>query len=225
MLRAENLVKRYNDLTVLKGVSLHIKEGEVVSIIGPSGAGKSTLLHLLGALDIADSGKVFIKGTDLSTLSNRKLAAFRNSMIGFVFQAHHLLPEFTAAENVAMPLWIGKKSHAEGLKRSAELLDRVGLSRRASHKPSELSGGEQQRVAIARALANNPAILFADEPTGNLDSANATAVHQLFLQLRQDLGQTIVFITHNEHLASLTDRTLLLRDGQIVEEQDHKTNL
>jgi lipoprotein-releasing system ATP-binding protein len=222
MLQARNLTKRYGTLTVLKDVSLHIKEGEVVSITGPSGAGKSTLLHLLGALDRPDEGSVLIRDTDVMKLSARKVAAFRNKNLGFVFQAHHLLPEFTAAENVAMPLWIGGMGKAEGIRQGEELLGRVGLSARKGHKPSQLSGGEQQRVAIARALALRPAVLFADEPTGNLDTANAESIHTLFLDLRRQTGQTIVFITHNEALATLTDRTLMMLDGRIVEERRNK---
>ena len=177
---------------------------------------------MLGALDRPDSGSVRIRDTDVLKLSSRKVAAFRNKNLGFVFQAHHLLPEFTAAEKVAMPLWIGGTGKAEGIRRGEEILDLVGLAARRGHKPSQLSGGEQQRVAIARALALSPAVLFADEPTGNLDTANAESIHSLFLDLRRKTGQTIVFITHNEALAALTDRTLLMRDGRIVEERNNK---
>jgi lipoprotein-releasing system ATP-binding protein len=193
----------------------------MVAIIGPSGAGKSTLLHLLGALDKPDKGNVRIRDTDIFSIGARKQARFRNTQLGFVFQQHHLLPEFSAIENVAMPLWIKGKGRKTSLNEAAAILERVGLSARSSHKPSELSGGEAQRVAIARALVNKPAILMADEPTGNLDTANAEAIHNLFLSLRRDLGQTIILITHNEALAARTDRTLVMRDGAIVEERRH----
>ncbi len=197
-------------------VSLRIEKGEIVSITGPSGAGKSSLLHLLGGLDKPDSGTVLLKDTELFKLSSKKQARFRAGNIGFVFQAHHLLPEFSAAENVAMPLWISGISRKEGLRKASEIIDLVGLSHRLSHKPSELSGGEQQRVAIARALVAKPAVVFADEPTGNLDSTNAEAVHELFLTLRKELGQTFVIVTHNEELARRADRIIPMRDGKIV---------
>lgn len=220
MVTVEKLLKRYGALTVVNNVSLEIAKGELVAITGPSGAGKSTLLHLMGALDSPDSGKVRINGTDVYTLSPKKQARFRNEHLGFVFQFHHLLPEFTAAENIAMPLWIAGQTKAEGLKRAAELLERVGLGARAEHKPSALSGGEQQRVAIARALAHNPDVIMADEPTGNLDSANAEAIHQLFIDLRSQLGQTFILVTHNDSLAAQADRHIHMRDGRIVSESD-----
>ncbi len=216
MLAAENLLKKYADLRVLDGVSLTVKKGEIVSIMGPSGAGKSTLLHILGTLDRPDSGTVTIDGTDVFRLPGAKQAAFRNRNLGFVFQFHHLLPEFSAIENVAVPLWIAGKPRKTGLETAAAMLEQVGLSHRKDHKPGELSGGEQQRVAIARALVNRPAIVFADEPTGNLDSNNANAIHELFLELRNALNQTFVMVTHNDSLAAMTDRTLTMRDGRIV---------
>ncbi len=200
---------------------MEVAEGEMVAIIGPSGAGKSTLLHLLGALDKPDKGIVRIRDTDVFSLGARKQARFRNEQLGFVFQQHHLLPEFSAIENVAMPLWIGGKSRKAAMAEAAKALEVVGLSARKEHKPSELSGGEAQRVAIARALINKPAILMADEPTGNLDTVNAEAIHNLFLSLRHGMGQTIILITHNEALAARTDRTLVMRDGAIVEERQH----
>lgn len=217
MLEVKNLIKRYGSLAVVNDVSLSIEKGELVSITGASGAGKSTLLHLMGALDIPDAGSVLIEGTDLFSLSAKKQAKFRNEKIGFVFQFHHLLPEFSAVENVAMPLWIAGKDKNEGLKTAAEMLEIVGLSARANNKPGALSGGEQQRVAIARALINRPTIVMADEPTGNLDSANADAIHQLFVRLRKDLSQTFVLVTHNKDLAALTDRNLEMRDGRIIQ--------
>lgn len=219
MLSAKNLFKKYSNITVVNGVSLDVDKGEVVSIIGPSGAGKSTLLHLLGALDKPDSGSVAVNDTDIFGLSSRKQALFRNRNMGFVFQFHHLLPEFDAVENVAIPLWIAGKGRKEALEQAGNMLDTVGLGKRLHNKPSELSGGEQQRVAIARALVNNPSIIMADEPTGNLDSANAHAIHTLFLDLRRQYGHTIVLITHNEALAQTTDRTLTMRDGVIVDEK------
>ena len=222
MLVAVNLFKKYSSLEVVKGVSLEVSKGEIVSVTGPSGAGKSTLLHLLGALDKPDGGKVMIDGTDLFGLNGKKQAKFRNKHLGFVFQFHHLLPEFTAIENVAVPLWIGGAGRKEALTRAANMLQRVGLASRLENKPSELSGGEQQRVAIARALINQPSIIMADEPTGNLDSANALAIHELFLKLRDELDQTFIMITHNEELAAMTDRTLVMKDGRIVEEHANK---
>ena len=222
MLAAENLLKKYSNLTVVDGVSLSIAKGELVSVTGPSGAGKSTLLHLLGGLDKPDSGTVRIQDTNLFSLSEKKQAAFRNRQMGFVFQFHHLLPEFSAVENVAVPLWINGAGRKEALSKAGDMLNVVGLGNRLDNKPSELSGGEQQRVAIARALVNQPAVIMADEPTGNLDSNNALAVHKLFLDLRNKLGQTFVMITHNEELASMTDRTLMMKDGKIVEERYNK---
>lgn len=216
MIEVRHLVKKYGALTVVNDVSLSIQQGELVSITGASGAGKSTLLHLMGALDMPDAGSVLINGVDVFSLNAQKQAQFRNKHIGFVFQFHHLLPEFTAIENVAMPLWIAGKSTQEGLQEAKEMLHIVGLAARVTNKPSELSGGEQQRVAIARALINKPLIVMADEPTGNLDSANAAAIHQLFVQLRHQLGQTFILVTHNKELASLTDRNLEMLDGRIV---------
>lgn len=215
MLVAENLVKKYGTLTVVNGVSLSIGKGEIVSVVGQSGAGKSTLLHLLGALDKPDSGSVLIDGTDIFKLPTKKQAAFRNKHIGFVFQFHHLLPEFSAIENVSVPLWIAGQGRKQAMDNAAAMLDIVGLGNKLDNKPSELSGGEQQRVAIARALVNKPSIIMADEPTGNLDSANAQSIHQLFIDLRNKLGQTFVMITHNEELAGMTDRTLTMKDGKI----------
>lgn len=219
MLVAETLYKKYSNITVVNGVSLNIKKGEVVSVIGASGAGKSTLLHLLGGLDKPDKGHVRINDTDMFSLSEKKQAAFRNRHIGFVFQFHHLLPEFSALENVAVPLWIKGVSKNKALKEAEHLLNEVGLGNRLDNKPAEMSGGEQQRVAIARALINKPSVIMADEPTGNLDSNNAAAIHNLFLDLRDKFGQTFVMITHNEELANMTDRTLVMKDGQIIEER------
>ncbi|PZF73106.1 ABC transporter ATP-binding protein [Taibaiella soli] len=221
MLTAKSLFKNYGSLSVVKDVSLHVNEGEIISIVGASGAGKSTLLHLLGALDKPDRGSVLINNTDIFKLSSKKQAQFRNKNLGFVFQFHHLLPEFTAVENVSMPLWINKEGKKEAMMKAEKMLEVVGLSGRLNNKPSELSGGEQQRVAIARALINKPSLIMADEPTGNLDSANAQAIHQLFLDLREQMGQTFVMITHNEELAGMTDRTLTMKDGRIVSEQIH----
>ena len=219
ILHAKDLVKKYPSLTVVNNVSLSVEQGEIISITGPSGAGKSTLLHLIGALDKPDSGSVLIDGTDILQLPSKKQSRFRNTHLGFVFQFHHLLPEFSAVENVAVPLWIKGTGKKEALKQAAEMLAIVGLGSRLDNKPSELSGGEQQRVAIARALVNRPSIVMADEPTGNLDTANAQSVHNLFLDLRKQLGQTFIMVTHNEALATLTDRTLIMHDGRIVEER------
>lgn len=216
MIEVNHLVKKYADLTVVNDVSLTIAKGELVSITGASGAGKSSLLHLMGALDIPDSGTVQIDGVNLFALSSKKQAKFRNEKIGFVFQFHHLLPEFTAIENVAMPLWIAGKGKKEGLNEAKKMLDIVGLSLRENNKPNEMSGGEQQRVAIARALINKPSVVMADEPTGNLDSANADAIHRLFVQLRKDLAQTFILVTHNRELAALADRNLEMLDGRII---------
>ena len=218
MLTAENLSKKYGQLTVLRQVSLTIGEGEFVAIAGPSGAGKSTLLHLLGALDVPDTGSVQLMQQHIFGLSRRKQAAFRNKHMGFVFQFHHLLPEFTALENVCMPLWIAGKGKKEARTKAREVLEKVGLSHRLEHKPGELSGGEQQRVAIARAIVHRPAIVFADEPTGNLDTANAASVHELFFQLREEYKQTFVIVTHNTQLAAMADRTLMMKDGVIEQE-------
>jgi lipoprotein-releasing system ATP-binding protein len=219
MLSARNLVKKYGAFTVVNNVSLDVAKGEIVSIVGASGAGKSTLLHLIGALDKPDSGSVLIDGTDILLLPGKKQAKFRNSHIGFVFQFHHLLPEFSAIENVCVPLWIKGTGKKEAKLQAAEMLEAVGLSHRLENKPSELSGGEQQRVAIARALVTRPSVVMADEPTGNLDTANAHALHNLFLQLRKQFDQTFVMITHNESLAEMTDRILTMQDGRIVDEK------
>lgn len=216
MIRAENIQKRYGELEVLKGVSLEISEGEIVSIVGASGAGKSTLLHIIGTLDKADSGSVTIKGVEADKLKDKKLSDFRNTAIGFVFQFHHLLPEFTALENVCIPAFIAGKSEAEAQTKAKELLGFLGLADRADHKPSQLSGGEQQRVAVARALVNQPAVVLADEPSGNLDSQSAKELHQLFFDLRDKFNQTFVIVTHNEDLANMADRKLEMKDGQIV---------
>ncbi|HRG01215.1 MAG: ABC transporter ATP-binding protein [Bacteroidia bacterium] len=215
MIIGKQIRKQYGSLEVLKGVDLHIKESEVVSIVGSSGAGKTTLLTILGTLDRPSSGEILFSGTNITSLNEKKLAAFRNQHIGFVFQFHHLLPEFTAIENVCIPAFINKTSKKTAEQRALELLDLLGLKERASHKPSELSGGEQQRVAVARALINNPKVIFADEPSGNLDSENAENLHQLFFKLRDELKQTIVVVTHNEILANMADRKLVMKDGQI----------
>jgi len=219
MLSARQLSKKYGQLTVLNHVTLDIHKGEFVAIAGPSGAGKSTLLHLLGALDFPDKGQVKLMDQELFRLSRKKQAAFRNKHMGFVFQFHHLLPEFTALENVCMPLWIGKQPKDEAIAAAKAILKTVGLGHRMEHKPSELSGGEQQRVAIARAIVHRPSVIFADEPTGNLDTANAQAVHELFFQLRDLYQQTFVIVTHNEQLAAMADRTLMMKDGKIVAER------
>lgn len=201
----------------MKGVDVNVSKGEVVSIVGPSGSGKSTLLHILGTLDKADQGSVSMNNTNLSSLSGNKLADFRNKHIGFVFQFHHLLPEFTALENICIPGWLAGKKKKEVEERAKELLNLLGLSHRMQNKPGEMSGGEQQRVAVARALINKPDIVFADEPTGNLDSANARELHQLFFDLREKFSQTFLIVTHNEELARLSDRILYMKDGKIVE--------
>lgn len=216
MIQLRNIRKRFGQLEVLKGIDLDIEAGEVVSIVGPSGAGKTTLLQIMGTLDKADEGSVVINGTDVTSLSQKALARFRGQQIGFVFQFHQLLPEFTAIENVMMPALIAGRSHHEAHKRAEELLGFMGLSERADHKPAELSGGEKQRVAVARALVNKPAVVLADEPSGSLDSANKAELHRLFFELRDKLGQTFVIVTHDEGLAEQTDRTIHLRDGQVV---------
>ena len=217
ILSAQHIVKSFGTLKVLKGVDFSADEGEVVAIVGASGAGKSTLLQILGTLLSPDEGTLEIDGTDVLHLGEKALAAFRNRRIGFVFQAHHLLPEFTALENVMIPALIGGESTAEARKRALELLQTVGLAERTGHKPSELSGGEQQRVAIARALVNRPAILFADEPTGNLDTRTKEEIHRLFFDLRKKMNQPIVIVTHDAGLAALCDRTCTLRDGAWVD--------
>lgn len=216
VLTASNIHKSYGSLEILKGVNLEVHKGEIVSIVGKSGAGKSTLLHILGTLDSPGKGSVSISGTDTSHMSAKQLAAFRNRHIGFVFQFHHLLPEFTALENVCIPGFIGNRTESEVKKRAAELLDYLGLSERLTHKPTELSGGEQQRVAVARALINNPSVIFADEPTGNLDSQSSGDLHNLLKQLRQEYSQTFVIVTHNKELAELSDRCLEMKDGLLV---------
>lgn len=216
MIQAENIQKRYGQLNVLKGVDLSVGQGEVVSIVGKSGAGKSTLLHILGTLDRPDSGQLLIKGEDVFAKPDRKLAAFRNREIGFVFQFHHLLPEFNALENVFIPALIAGKRETDVRKRALGLLDYLGLSERVDHKPNELSGGEQQRVAVARALMNEPAIVFADEPSGNLDSASSQELHQLLFKLRDDFQQSFIIVTHNEDLAQMSDRRLEMIDGRLM---------
>lgn len=216
VLKASNIQKSFGRLPILKGVQLEVARGEIVSIVGKSGAGKSTLLHIIGTLDYADTGEIHINDTDVSRLNNRQLAAFRNRHIGFVFQFHHLLPEFTALENVCMPGFIGNSDAASLDARARELLQYLGLSHRMQHKPPELSGGEQQRVAVARALINQPDIIFADEPTGNLDSAASQDMHQLIRRLRDELGQTFVIVTHNKELADLSDRCLEMQDGKLI---------
>ena len=216
MIKALDIHKSFGRLEVLKGVSLEIARGEVVSVVGASGAGKTTLLQILGTLSAADSGRLTIDGCAVNDLKDKALSRFRNEKIGFVFQFHHLLPEFTALENVCIPAWIGGASREEAERRAGELLELVGLSDRRSHKPSQLSGGEQQRVAIARALVNSPAVLLADEPSGNLDSRNRDEIHRLFFDLRERLGQTTVIVTHDEGLAAMADRRIVMSDGMIV---------
>ena len=216
MLIAKNIYKNYGALPVLKGVDIQIAKGEIVSIAGSSGAGKSTLLHILGTLDFADKGKIFLENEQVNNLKGKKLAAFRNKHIGFVFQFHHLLPEFTALENVCIPGWIAGRKRKEVMEKAESLLNILGLKERGEHKPNELSGGEQQRVAVARALINNPSIVMADEPTGNLDSANAKELHNLFIDLRNRFQQTFLIVTHNEELAQMSDRILHMKDGKII---------
>jgi lipoprotein-releasing system ATP-binding protein len=216
MLKAEGLRKSYGALPVLKGVNIEIQRGEVVAIVGASGAGKSTLLHILGSLDTPDEGEVRISETNLFSQNTKSLADFRNKNLGFVFQFHNLLPEFTALENVMIPALIAKTELNKAKERGQELLKSLGLEPRMSHKPSELSGGEQQRVAVARALINSPLLIFADEPSGNLDSKNATELHQLFFNLRRDFGQTFVIVTHNQEFASMADRKLEIKDGVML---------
>lgn len=216
MLQAKAIYKSYGQLPILKGVDFQVSQGEIVSLVGASGAGKSTLLHIIGTLDKADSGQVILDGVNVGELPAKKLSAFRNERIGFVFQFHHLLPEFTALENVCIPAFIKKIGRKEAEARAEELLTLLGVRDRAAHKPGELSGGEQQRVAIARALVNNPTIILADEPSGNLDSANAAKLHALFMELRDELKQTFVIVTHNEELASSSDRIVHMKDGLVV---------
>jgi lipoprotein-releasing system ATP-binding protein len=217
ILKATNIYKSYGKLPILKGVDLTVNKGEIVSIVGASGAGKSTLLHIVGTLDKADRGELYVNGQAIHSLSANALSAFRNEHIGFVFQFHHLLPEFTALENVCIPAFIKGKSRTETEKRAMELLDLLGVAERAEHKPSQLSGGEQQRVSVARALINNPSLILADEPSGNLDSENAAALHKLFFYLRDTMNQTFIIVTHNEDLANISDRTVHMRDGLIYD--------
>ena len=216
MLSCKQITKRYGSLEVLKGVDLQIEKGEIVSLVGSSGAGKSTLLHILGTLDEPDAGEVLLNGTRVNNLRGKLLAGFRNKHIGFVFQFHHLLPEFTALENVCIPGWLGNRKKKEVEDRAKELLKLLALENRMENRPSELSGGEQQRVAVARALINNPDIIMADEPTGNLDSAHAKELHQLFFDLRKQFNQTFLIVTHNEELAAQCDRTIHMKDGRIM---------
>jgi lipoprotein-releasing system ATP-binding protein len=219
MIVCKNIHKKYGEVEVLKGVNLHIKKGEIVAIVGPSGAGKTTLLQILGTLDkplATQNFNLCLNDISLQNLSDKELSSFRNKHIGFIFQFHQLLPEFTALENVCIPAFIGKKSKKETEKRAKEILEFLGLSHRINHKPNELSGGEQQRVAVARALINDPSVILADEPSGNLDSASAKNLHDLFFKLRDQFGQTFVLVTHNEDLAAMADRKLIMKDGKIV---------
>ena len=218
MIDIKGITKSFGSLQVLKGINLHIDKGEVVSIVGPSGAGKTTLLQIMGTLDKPDSGEISVDGVDVMSLSSNKLSDFRNQHIGFVFQFHQLLPEFTALENIMIPAYIGGKGTSEAKKRALELLDFMGLADRANHKPNELSGGEKQRVAVARALINNPDVIFADEPSGSLDSHNKEELHRLFFDLRDRFNQTFVIVTHDEGLAAMCDRTLKMRDGRIIDQ-------
>ncbi len=219
MIFCKNIHKQYGDVAVLKGVDVHIKKGEIVAIVGPSGAGKTTLLQILGTLDkplLTEDFELSLNATPLQNLTTKELSSFRNKHIGFIFQFHQLLPEFTAIENVCIPAFIGKKAKKETEKKAKEILEFLGLSHRMHHKPNELSGGEQQRVAVARALINDPAVILADEPSGNLDSASAKKLHELFFTLRDKFGQTFVLVTHNEELAAMADRTLTMKDGKII---------
>ena len=216
LLVARDIYKNYGNISVLKGVSLEVNKAEMVSIVGASGAGKSTLLYIVSSLEKADNGQILFQNQDISALSNKQLAHYRNNQIGFVFQFHHLLPEFTALENICIPAWIGQKPKKQVETKAMELLDFMGLADQKDKKPHSLSGGEQQRIAVARALINNPALIFADEPTGNLDSANAAALHHLFIKCRDTFQQSFLIVTHNESLAEMSNRTLHMKDGQIV---------
>ncbi|MFN5506313.1 MAG: ABC transporter ATP-binding protein [Flavobacteriia bacterium] len=216
MLQATGIEKNYGELHILKGVDLQISAAEIISIVGSSGAGKTTLLQILGTLDTPTKGKLFIEGKNPFELNEKALAHFRNQRLGFVFQFHQLLPEFTAQENIAIPAMIGGKNQTDALKAALHLLDRFGLAKRAQHKPEALSGGEQQRIAVARALINDPALVFADEPSGNLDTENANALHELFFQLREEMKQSFVIVTHNAEFAQMADRSLKMKDGQFV---------
>ncbi len=218
MINIQGITKSFGSLQVLKGIDLHIGKGEIVSIVGPSGAGKTTLLQIIGTLDRPDSGTVTVDGIDVSRLSTNRLSDFRNQHVGFVFQFHQLLPEFTALENIMIPAFIAGKGRSEAKERASELLQFLGLADRAGHKPAELSGGEKQRVAVARALVNNPAVILADEPSGSLDTKNKTELHQLFFDLRDKFGQTFVIVTHDEQLAAITDRTIHMKDGLLLPE-------
>lgn len=215
MIEANNIYKSFGNVDVIKGIDIHIDKGEIVTIVGASGAGKSTLLQIIGTLEKADKGDVFINGQNVNKLGQKALAAFRNKNIGFVFQFHHLLPEFTALENICIPAFIAGESKSNALSKATKLLNYLNLTERANHKPSMLSGGEQQRVAVARALINNPSVILADEPSGNLDSQNAKELHELFFKLREQTGQTFVIVTHNPELAQMADRILTIKDGKI----------
>lgn len=224
MIDIKGITKSFGSLQVLKGIDLHIARGEVVSIVGPSGAGKTTLLQIMGTLDKPDSGSITIGSTDIRALSGKQISEFRNSKIGFVFQFHQLLPEFTALENVMIPAYIGGAKKRDAHRRAMELLEFMGLADRASHKPAQLSGGEKQRVAVARALVNNPDVIFADEPSGSLDTKNKAELHKLFFDLRDKFGQTFVIVTHDEQLAAITDRTIIMRDGLLCGERTRDVN-
>lgn len=219
MIQLKNITKSFGSLQVLRGIDLSVEEGQVVSIVGPSGAGKTTLLQIMGTLDKADSGQVIINGQDISVLNQKKLSRFRNKHLGFVFQFHQLLPEFTALENIMIPAFIGGADKKEAEERARELLQFMGLADRATHKPNELSGGEKQRVAVARALVNHPDVIMADEPSGSLDSQNKEELHKLFFDLRDKYGQTFIIVTHDESLATLTDRTIHMKDGIIIDDK------